>query len=66
MYLLYLFMVYLTTLTLSTLYNFDDRMINECGVVGETGICRVTRVLGKKSTPVPFYPPQIPHNVIWH
>jgi hypothetical protein len=40
-------------------------MIDECGVVGGMRIGRGNRSTQRKSVPVPFCPPQIPHDLTW-
>jgi hypothetical protein len=46
---------------------YQSRMIddddNECGAVGEMRIGRWNRSTLRKPTPVPLYPPQIPHSL---
>jgi hypothetical protein len=37
-------------LSVTVLYKFDDRIINECGSVGEIGIGRVTEILKENPT----------------
>jgi hypothetical protein len=38
-------------------YRVDDRMINECGVVGGMRLARRNRSTRRKSAPMPFCPP---------
>jgi hypothetical protein len=52
----YIFLIYLTTLSVSRLYNVYDGMINECGAVTGTGIERGNGSTRRKRTPVPLLP----------
>jgi hypothetical protein len=47
------------------LYSVDDRMINKCGAVGEMKTGRENQSSHRKFVPVPFCPPQIPHDQTW-
>jgi hypothetical protein len=38
---------------------------DECGAVGGMRIGRGKQSTKRKPTPVPLYPPQIPHNLTW-
>jgi hypothetical protein len=51
---------YLTTLSVSGLYSVDDMMIAEQEAVGGMRIGRGNRSTGRKATPLPLSPPQIP------
>jgi hypothetical protein len=45
---------------------YQPRMIDdECGAVGGMRIGRGNRSTRRKSSPVPLYPPQIPHDMTW-
>jgi hypothetical protein len=50
-----------------TVHLYQPRMIDddECGAVGGIRICRGNRSTSRKPTPVPLYPPQIPHDLTW-
>jgi hypothetical protein len=48
---------YLTTLSVSGLYSFDGRMINEYEAVGRIGTERGNRTIRGKPTPVPLCSP---------
>jgi hypothetical protein len=41
----------------------DDNDDDECGAIGGIKIGRGNRSTGKKPTPVPLCPPQIPHDL---
>jgi hypothetical protein len=53
----------LTTLLVLRLYSVVDRIINECGAVGEMRIDRGSRSTGKKLASVSLCPPQIQHDL---
>jgi hypothetical protein len=53
----------LTKLSLTTIYSVDDRMISEFGTVGGKKTVRGNGNTRRKPFPVPFYPPQIPHDM---
>jgi hypothetical protein len=62
-HLLLVIVCYLTMLSFSRLYSVDDRMFNECGVVGGMGVGRGDRTTRRKPVPLPLCPPQIPHDM---
>jgi hypothetical protein len=53
------------TLSVSGLYDVDDRIINEYGAVSGIRIGKGNRSTQRKPAPLPLCPPQNPHNLIW-
>jgi hypothetical protein len=56
---------YLAALSVLRLYSIGDRMINEYGAVGGMRIGRGNWSTSWDPAPVPFCPPQIPHDLTW-
>jgi hypothetical protein len=56
---------YLRMLVITRLYNVDCRMDDEYGSVGGMRTGKIDRSTRKNSATVPFYTPQIPHDLAW-
>jgi hypothetical protein len=56
---------YLMMLSVTRQYSVNDRMINENGAVGGTKIGRGNQSTWRKPASMPYYPPQIPHDLTW-
>jgi hypothetical protein len=57
---------YLTTLSVSRLYSFNDRMNNEYRTVGGMKDDRGNQLSGRKHVLLPLCPPQIPHDLTFN
>jgi hypothetical protein len=57
---------YFTTLNVSKLHSINNRMINECGAVGEMRTGTGYEITRRKPASVPLSPLQILHELTWN